>query len=91
MDAIEALRSRRAYGRLVDPPPTDEQLLLPRGDISIRAGICGWPSGVVDDKSCPQGLAICQGETNIEQFSTVDRVEEHLAGLDVWGREVEVG
>jgi nitroreductase len=28
MDALEALRSRRAYGRLVDPPPTDEQLLL---------------------------------------------------------------
>jgi nitroreductase len=28
MDALEALRSRRAYGRLIDPPPTDEQLLL---------------------------------------------------------------
>jgi nitroreductase len=28
MEAMEALRSRRAYGRLVDPPPTDEELLL---------------------------------------------------------------
>jgi hypothetical protein len=62
-----------------------------RGEISMRAGICGWPRGVVITTRAREVSRSVRVKRTSNSSAPVDRIEKQLTGFDVGGREVEVG